>query len=81
MPQSVTNIIRNEGRIVKLGYKRLLVFMLAIITTLSVNAFFVNFLSGYKMIIFVIALIVFFKFYFVLEKDRHRYLKDILLPF
>jgi len=62
----------------KLGYKKLLVFIIVLFAILITNTFFINFLSGYKIILFVIGLLVFFNFYFVMEKDRHRYLTDIL---
>lgn len=62
----------------KTGYKRLLIFMLILIVILVTNTFFINFLSGYKMILFLFALLLFFKYYFITEKDRHIYLKDVL---
>ena len=62
----------------KLGYKKLLIFMSIIFIILITNTFFVSFLSGYNIIIFLIGLLIFFNFYFVMEKDRHRYFKDIL---
>ena len=62
----------------KIGYKRLLIFTLFIFIILFVNTFAFNFLTKYVMIIFLLALLVFFSFYFVFEKDRHRYIKDVL---
>ena len=62
----------------KLGYKKLLIFILVLFVILFTNTFFVNFLSGYKIILFLIGILVFFYFYFVMEKDRHRYFNDIL---
>ena len=62
----------------KLGYKRLLIFILFILDFLIVNSFTFNFLSKYKMIIFILILLIFFQSYFVFEKDKHRYMKDIL---
>ena len=62
----------------KKGYKKLLIFILVLFIVLFTNTFFINFLSGYKIILLLIALLVFFNFYFVMEKDRHRYFKDIL---
>lgn len=62
----------------KVGYKRLLIFIIFIFSILSVNSFIFNFLSKYKMILFIFGLLIFFSGYFVLEKDKHRYMKDIL---
>ena len=62
----------------KKGYKRLLVFSSLLIILLLCNAFIIDFLSGYKMAIFLIVILVIFDYYFVIEKDSHMYLKDIL---
>lgn len=62
----------------KIGYKKLLIFILFILAVLSVNSFTFNFLSKYKMIIFILILLMFFGRYFVFEKVNHRYMKDIL---
>ena len=62
----------------KKGYKKLLVLSSILIVLLLLDIFMFNFFSTYKMILFVIGLIVFFHIFFVLEKDRHRYLKEIL---
>ena len=62
----------------KIGYKRLLLFSLMIIAILLINTFFINFLLGYKRIILISILLCIFKFCFILEKDKHRYMKDIL---
>ena len=63
----------------KKGYIRLIVFILIIISILSINAFISNFLSGYKMILFIMSLLCFFNFYFVLEQNKkNRFSKDII---
>ena len=62
----------------KKGYKRLLLFLASLIFILLINTFFINILTGYNMIFFVLVLIVVFDIYFVLEKDRHRYFKEML---
>ena len=63
----------------KTGYKRLLFFEVFLLCFLFINSFVWNILSNYVMITFLLCLIVLFKFLMGLEKDRHRYLKDILL--
>ena len=62
----------------KIGYKRLLIFMGILMIILFIDIFVKSFLSDYKMIAFLGFLLLFFHFYFILEKDKHRYLKDIL---
>ena len=62
----------------KRGYKRLLIFSIVLIIILLMNSFITNFLSSYSMIFFLVALIIFFDKFFILEKDKHRYLKEIL---
>ena len=63
----------------KRGYKRLLFFEIIIFIVLFINSFIINILSGYKMTIFLIIIIFCFKYFFGIEKDRHRYMKDIIL--
>lgn len=63
----------------KKGYIRLIVFELLICSILFLNSFVWNILSKHIMNIFLLLLIIIFKFFFGLEKDRHRYAKDILL--
>ena len=62
----------------KKGYKRLLIFILFIFIILLINSFVFNFLLSYKMIIFMIFLLLFFGNYFIFEKSKKRYLFDIL---
>ena len=63
----------------KKGYIRLLVFELLICIILFLNSFVWNILSKHTMNIFLFLLIIIFKIFFGLEKDRHRYVKDILM--
>lgn len=62
----------------KKGYMRLLGFEIFIFLVLILNSFVLNILSGYKLIIFLVSLLVIFKLLFGFERDRHRYSKDIL---
>ena len=62
----------------KIGYKRLLLFIAFLFFILFINTFLYNFLSEYKMIFLIVSLLAFFNSYFIIEKDRHRYLKDVL---
>lgn len=62
----------------KKGYRRLLLFIMFILIILFINAFFFNFLTTYKMILFITALLIFFGIYFVFEKNKKRYMADIL---
>lgn len=61
----------------KKGYKRLLVLISSLMILLFINSF-TLILSGYTMILFLIIILIGFNIYFVLEKDNHRYFKDIL---
>lgn len=61
----------------KKGYKRLLIFSFLLTAILLINTFIVNYLSKYTMVLFLAILIFIFKVRFVLEKDNHRYMKDI----
>lgn len=62
----------------KRGYKKLLIFEILLILILILNSFVWNILKGYVMIGFLLLLIVLFMFFFGIEKDRHRYVKDII---
>ena len=62
----------------KKGYIRLLIFLTCIFSVILLDTLFFKILNGYSMIVFLgILLLVFYKFY-ILEKDNHRYFKDIL---
>ncbi len=62
----------------KRSYKILLVFYSIIFIALILNSFVSNILNGYRMIVFLLIIGVVFKFLFGFEKDRHRYMKDII---
>ncbi len=62
----------------KKGYKRLLVFSVFLILLFLSNTFIFNIFSSYKMILLLLVLIPIFNIFFVLEKDRHRYINDVL---
>ena len=63
----------------KKGYIRLLVFEFFIFIILFLNSFVWNILSKHIMNIFLFIIIIMFKILFGLEKDRHRYVKDIIM--
>ena len=63
----------------KKGYIRLLIFEIFVFLVLILNSFAENILSGYKMIIFLLILLGIFKIFFGFERDKHRYIKDIIL--
>ena len=63
----------------KRGYKRLLIFDIIMIVLLFINSFFLGILSRYTTVIFLVFSLIAFKFLFGFEKDRHRYLKDVIL--
>lgn len=62
----------------KKGYLRLLIFEIILFVVLIVNSFVWNILNNYIMVIFLILSIFLFKNFFGLEKDRHRYIKDMI---
>ena len=62
----------------KSGYKRLLIFLSFIVIVLLANSFLLNFLSGYKITVFILVLFAIFHKVFVFERDRHRYLEDLI---
>lgn len=63
----------------KKGYSRLLTFEVLIFLFLILNSFVWNILSGYKMLLFLVIILVAFKLLFGFEKDKHRYVEDIIL--
>ena len=63
----------------KSGYKRLLLFELFIFIVLFVNSFVFDILSKYKMVIFLLLIIFLFWKICGIEKDKHRFVKDIIL--
>jgi len=62
----------------KKSYLKLLLFEILIFLLLFLNSFVWNILNGYKTIIFLILTIVILKFIIGIERDRHRYTKDII---
>lgn len=62
----------------KKGYKRLLFFEIILFLILILNSFVWNILKEYNMAIFLIISIIIFKIFIGLEKDHHRYTKDII---
>ena len=62
----------------KKGYKKLLIFEIIVFIILILNSFIWNILDNYIKIIFLIILIITFKKIFGIEKDKHRYTKDII---
>lgn len=63
----------------KNSYKKLIIFDIILAIVLLLNSFILNILSNYYyMDIFLIILLIVFKILFGFEKDRHRYIKDII---
>lgn len=62
----------------KRGYKKLLIFQLIMFFILILNSFIHNILGNYTTIVFLILTIIIFKLFFGIEKDRHRFTKDII---
>ena len=62
----------------KTSHKKLLLFQLALSLIIFINSFVSSILSEYKVVLFLIIALVFFKILFGFEKDRHRYTKDII---
>ena len=64
----------------KKSYKRLIIFDIILTIILLLNSFILNILGNYYyMTIFLILLLILFKYIFGIEKDRHRYIKDIMV--
>ena len=64
----------------KKSYKRLIIFDIILAIILLLNSFILNILGNYYyMDIFVLLLLIIFKLVFGFEKDRHRYIKDIII--
>ena len=62
----------------KRGNKKLLIFQLIMFFILILNSFIHNILGNYTTIVFLILTIIIFKLFFGIEKDRHRFTKDII---
>ena len=63
----------------KKSYQKILGLELIIFIFLMINSFVFNFLTGYKIIFFLLIILGVFKLLLGYEKDRHRYIKDIIL--
>lgn len=62
----------------KKGYKRILIFQTVIFLIFLLNSFVSNILGNYNIIILLVVALVLFKRYFGFERDRHRYIKDMM---
>ncbi len=64
----------------KRSYIKFLIFSICILIVLLLNSFILNILGNYYyMDIFLLILLILFKFIFGIEKDGHRYKKDIII--
>lgn len=63
----------------KRGYKKLLIFEAILFIILIMNSFVFNILSSYTTCVLLALTLVAFKILFGFERDKHRYLKDLLL--
>lgn len=63
----------------KKSYKKLLIFNTFLLVILLLNNFISNILNYVNLVVLLVALIIFFKYIFGLEKDNHRYIRDICL--
>ena len=64
----------------KKSYQKLIIFDIIIAIILILNSFILNILGNYYyMDIFLVLLLILFKYIFGFEKDRHRYIKDIII--
>ena len=64
----------------KKSYKKLIIFDIILAIILLLNSFILNILGNYLyMDILLVILLIIFKFVFGFEKDRHRYIKDIII--
>ena len=66
----------------KKSYKKFIMFDIILAIFLVLNSFILNILGNYYYVdAFLVLLLVVFKFVFGFEKNRSRYLKDIILNF
>lgn len=63
----------------KKGYKRLIIFESILCLSFILNSFVSNILSRYTFILCLLIGFIIFKKLFGIEKDKHRYIKDIIL--
>ena len=60
------------------SHKKLLAFEIIIFVVFLINSFVSNILGTYKTIVFLLAVLGLFKVFFGYEKDRHRYIREIM---
>ncbi len=63
----------------KKGYRNLLIYEIIIFIILILNSFVSSILDSTKMIIFLLLMLASFHLFLGLEKDNHRYTKDIIM--
>ena len=63
----------------KRSYLKLIIFDIILITIFLLNSFILNILNNYYMVVFLIILLVLFKLIFGFEKDKSRYIRDIII--
>lgn len=63
----------------KKSYYNLIFFVICLILILLLNSFIVNILNYIYLFVFMCLALVLFKFIFGLEKDNHRYTKEIVM--
>lgn len=64
----------------KKSYMKFIIFDIVLLIILLLNSFILNILGNYYyMAIFLLLILIAFKFIFGLEKDGHRYIKDIII--
>lgn len=63
----------------KKSYIKIFIYCILSSLILFINSFVLNILTYYKMIILLVCLLIIFKLFLGLEKDRHRYYKDIII--
>lgn len=62
----------------KKGYQKLLAFEIILFIFLFLNGFVWNVLDSYNTIILLVGIIILFKFIIGVEKDKHRFVKDVI---
>lgn len=77
MPLIYFHKIIGEDRMKK-SYKRMLIFQFFLFLILIFNSFVSSILTKYNLILFLIIVLAMFKVFFGFEKDRHRYVKDVI---
>lgn len=62
----------------KNSYKKMLIFQIVIFLIFVLNSFVSNILREYNFIVLLVLALIAFKLLFGFERDRHRYVKDII---